>query len=115
MAVKHCGSNRRTMSYWLVPKKEDDREKNYARIKLETANCPNCDQFIMEWTGYLVKGRGPTHRLKHKEHDEWMMRTKTDLDEEIDTSAWKSIANGVHRVNSSMQQHPFIAIEVNVR
>lgn len=114
--ITHCGHPRRTDNYWLVPATEEDRSKYKYQILL-TANCPNCRNFVMEWMPvFLDWKRGPRHRIKLKDHDAWINRTdpvKGDL-ADIDTSRWKSVKAGVHRVMTSLKEFPYSQYEVRV-
>lgn len=113
-AIRHCRKARKTVSYWLVPNAEEG--KLYKHIILLAANCPVCGLFTLEWQGVMKDNAyTPQKRISHKKHDEWIKRTQTDLDDQMDSSNWKSVKAGVYRVKASLRQFPWTPIMATVR
>lgn len=114
-SIRHCGGARRAVAYWLIP--DADEAKVYKHIVLLVVNCPACNQFIMEWYGVnLENKRRGQHRIGVKEHEAWIARTKTDLDEQMELArqpkANTPATNGLSpikslRVKASLNRFPW--------
>lgn len=115
-SIKHHGSARLTVVFWLIP--NDSEKKLYKHIRLLAAQCPVCDQFILEWNGINLENRVCSqHRIAQRDHDLWIARTKTDIDEEMDAARAPkprqhrkdSTLSPIEstRVGSSLQQFPW--------
>jgi hypothetical protein len=117
MARIEChGHARRTESYWLYPKNDEDK-KLYKYQILYTATCPKCNRFIMEWQPvFLDWTRGKQKRIGLELQSDWIRRTDPvngDLSN-VDTSRWESVKKGVHWVSASRKDFPYNKIKVRV-
>jgi hypothetical protein len=114
MSIRHCGKARKTVSYWLLP--NVDEKRVYRHIVLLSTTCPSCNQFVLEWHGIDHNHlRTPQRRIAVKRHDEWIARTQTDIDDQMDSSRWRSVKSGVYRVKASLRQFPWTPIMATVR
>jgi hypothetical protein len=105
MSVRHCGRMRKSRAYWLLPRVG---EEIYKHVVLEVSRCPSCGQFILEWHGVTwALTRTPSHRILFKHHEEWVARTRIDLDDMMDTSQWMTLKGAVVRVKGSLSSFPF--------
>jgi hypothetical protein len=111
-AIKHCGASRATQEFWL-----NSNDSNYNYQVLLSADCI-CGVHVLEVQGVFHDGRkSAQNRIKQKDHKEWIARTKLDGGDlaSVDTSQWKSIKAGVHRVEGSMPYWPFIFRQTQVK
>ena len=76
--IFHCGGNRRTRKYFLIPRIEVELLFDY-EVVLE-AKCPKCDKVILEQCGFTYKkGFYPAQRIKGKKFEECSRRIQADL------------------------------------
>ncbi len=99
--IRHCGRSRDTVSYWLKPNEQEQAE--FKHIVLLASNCPLCKEFVLEWYG--VKRIDGLHssqqRIRLTLHDEWIERTSSDIDEQMDIGQWR-IKPGQSRTKCGM-------------
>lgn len=104
--IRHCRAFRRTQKFWL-----NSRDDRYRYQILLVAECPACGQLVLEMMGIFHDGRqGQQERVQKKHHEEWIGRTDKqtgDIAEDIDSSAWESVRNGVYWVYGSLSQFPY--------
>lgn len=112
--IKHCGHYRATDTVWL-----NSNDPTYQYQLLLSTTCPECDQFVMEYVGILPGlVYAAQNRIKVKDHEAWIARSSLatgDVALGMDSSQWKSKRAGVHWVQSSQREYPFLPIKVRVQ